>query len=161
MDPFARLKMLHFPTNACLAFRAFKSCNVSPSKFAKKACESRKLWWQFCNFGRDSLQALGMGPFAKGFCLPDLVACRLHTLWSRKNFSSGCGPCSTQALFCWIFLHQVFSVFNEDMRCWSTVDKCNFWGFELFNWPREVDSTQDSTAGWGKRLSFTASNIWA
>ena len=108
VDPFARLKMLHFPTNACLAFRAFKSCNVSPSKFAKKACESRKLWWQFCNFGRDSLQALGMGPFAKGFCLPDLVACRLHTLWSRKNFSSGCGPCSTQALFCLICLHQEF-----------------------------------------------------
>lgn len=40
--------------NACLAAKELlkaSNCFTQKNNSPKKACESRKLWWQFCNFG--------------------------------------------------------------------------------------------------------------
>ena len=162
-DPFlARLKMLHFQ-NACLAAKellkasnCFTQKNNSPKKLAKAASSGGN----FAILVQPPGPALGMGPFAanRGFCWPDLVGRNLsdlHTLWSRKNLSSGCEPCSTQGfcVSCLIYLNifvQRIVVFNEEnaLLKHGTRRFANFGGFEVFNGPpREVDSTQQDATG--------------
>lgn len=104
----ARLKM--FPKRLFGGQKAFKSYHVSPKKtpIRLKSLRKPQALVAILQFWSNPLvQHLAWGRLLPigGFCWPDLVGRNLsdlHTLWSRKNFSSGCEPCSTQG-FCVLF----------------------------------------------------------